>query len=31
MQKLTESVINWIRDYFKDNPDGKGICGISGG
>lgn len=31
MQKLTESVINWIRDYFKDNPDGKVICGISGG
>lgn len=31
MQKLTESVINWIRDYFKDKPDGKVICGISGG
>ena len=31
MQKLTENVINWIRDYFKDNPDGKVICGISGG
>ena len=31
MQKLTESVINWIKDYFKDNPDGKVICGISGG
>lgn len=31
MQKLTESVINWIKEYFKDNPDGKVICGISGG
>ena len=23
--------INWIKDYFKDNPDGKAIIGISGG
>lgn len=24
-------VINWIKDYYKDNPDGKVIIGISGG
>ena len=24
-------VINWIKDYYKDNPDGKAIIGISGG
>ena len=23
--------INWIKEYFKDNPDGKAIIGISGG
>ena len=23
--------INWIKDYFKDNPNGKAIIGISGG
>lgn len=27
----TKACINWIRDYFKDNPDGKAIIGISGG
>jgi NAD+ synthase len=27
----TEACINWIKDYFKDNPDGKAIIGISGG
>jgi NAD+ synthase len=27
----TQDCINWIRDYFKDNPDGKAIIGISGG
>lgn len=31
MEKLTKDVIQWIKDYFKDNPDGKVICGISGG
>lgn len=31
MQKLTKDVIQWIRDYFKDNTDGKAIIGISGG
>jgi NAD+ synthase len=31
MQQLTKSVIKWIKDYFKDNADGKVICGISGG
>lgn len=27
----TEACINWIKDYFKDNPEGKAIIGISGG
>lgn len=31
MEQLTKDVIQWIKDYFKDNPDGKVICGISGG
>ena len=31
MQKLTKDVIQWIKDYFKDNHDGKAIIGISGG
>lgn len=31
MEKLTENVIQWIKNYFENNPDGKVICGISGG
>ena len=31
MQELTKNVIQWIRDYFKNNTDGKAIIGISGG
>ena len=31
MQRLTKDVIQWIRDYFKDNSDGKIIVGVSGG
>ena len=31
MQKLTKDVIQWIRDYYKDNLEGKAIIGISGG
>ena len=31
MKTLTQDCINWIKDYFKDNPDGKAIIGISGG
>lgn len=31
MQRLTKDVIQWIRDYFKDNHDGKVIVGISAG
>lgn len=31
MRKLTKDVIQWIRDYFEDNPEGKAIIGISGG
>lgn len=30
MSKANE-VIQWIKDYYKDNPDGKAIIGISGG
>ena len=30
MSNATEC-INWIKDYFKDNSDGKAIIGISGG
>ena len=26
-----EMCIQWIKEYFKDNPDGKAIIGISGG
>ena len=28
---MTNECVNWIKDYFKDNPDGKAIIGISGG
>lgn len=31
MLRLTKDVIRWIKDYYKDNPDGKAIIGISGG
>lgn len=31
MLQLTKEVIQWIKDYYKDNPDGKAIIGISGG
>jgi NAD+ synthase len=31
MLKITEQCINWIREQFKDIPDGKAIIGISGG
>ena len=27
----TKACINWIKEYFKDNPDGKAFIGISGG
>lgn len=27
----TKACIDWIKEYFKDNPDGKAIIGISGG
>ena len=30
MTKANE-VIQWIKEYYKDNPDGKAIIGISGG
>lgn len=30
-KQKTEACIEWIKDYFKDNPDGKAIIGISGG
>ena len=28
---ITNECVNWIKDYFKDNPDGKAVIGISGG
>lgn len=31
MKKLTQDAIEWIKDYFKDNPNGKAIIGVSGG
>lgn len=31
MLRLTEDVIQWIKDYYKDIPDGYAIIGISGG
>ena len=31
MMTRANDVINWIKDYYKDNPDGKAIIGISGG
>ena len=31
MLPKTQAVIDWIRDYYKDNPNGKAIIGISGG
>lgn len=31
MQRLTKDVIQWIRDYYKDNPEGKAVIGISSG
>lgn len=30
-KKLTRNIINWIKEQFKDIPDGKAIIGISGG
>ena len=29
--KIKNDCVQWIRDYFKDNPSGKAILGISGG
>lgn len=29
--KVKNDCVQWIRDYFQDNPDGKAIIGISGG
>lgn len=31
MLQLTRDVIEWIKSYYSDNPDGKAIIGISGG
>ena len=31
MNSRAEKIVEWIRDYFKDNPTGKAIIGISGG
>ena len=29
--KVKNDCVQWIKDYYKDNPDGKAIIGISGG
>lgn len=31
VKSKAQACINWIKDYYKDNPDGKAIIGISGG
>ena len=31
MSIITQQCIEWIKEYFKDNSDGKAIIGISGG
>ena len=31
MTNKAQACIQWIKDYYKDNPDGKAIIGISGG
>ena len=31
MLTTTTKVINWIRDYYAENPQGKAVIGISGG
>ena len=31
MRLITKNLINWIKDQFKDIPNGKAIIGISGG
>lgn len=31
MNSNTQKCIQWIKDYYKDNPNGKAIIGISGG
>ncbi len=31
MLQTTKEVIAWIQDYYKDNPQGKAVIGISGG
>lgn len=31
MLRITRDVIQWIKDYYRGNPDGKAIIGISGG
>ena len=28
---IKNKCVNWIKNYFKDNPEGKAIIGISGG
>ena len=31
MLQTTKEVITWIQDYYRDNPQGKAVIGISGG
>ena len=31
IKSKAQACIQWIQEYYKDNPDGKAIIGISGG
>ena len=31
VKSKAQACIQWIQEYYKDNPDGKAIIGISGG
>ena len=31
MMELTDRVIRWIQDYYRENPQGKAVIGVSGG
>ena len=31
MLQITKEIIEWIQDYYKDNPEGMAVIGISGG
>ena len=31
IKSKAQACIQWIQEYYKDNPDGKAVIGISGG